>query len=159
MPLVDRTTEAAGLIGAVNCVFREGDDFVGENTDGKGFVESLLGVVEPAGKRVVLLGAGGAARAIAVELGLAKIAHLTVVNRSAERGQELATLIGEKLGVPAEYAAWNGEYAIPAEAEVVINATSIGLFDPSVRVPVMITHGAVAKSRPTWCLIPSTRDS
>ena len=136
VPLVDRTTEAAGLIGAVNCVFREGDDFVGENTDGKGFVESLLGVVEPAGKRVVLLGAGGAARAIAVELGLAKIAHLTLVNRSAERGQELATLIGEKLSVPAEYVAWNGEYAIPAEADVVINATSIGLFDPSVRVPV-----------------------
>jgi shikimate dehydrogenase len=138
VPLVDRTTEAAGLIGAVNCVFREGNDFVGENTDGKGFVESLRPLVDPAGKRVVILGAGGAARAIAVELGLAKIAHLTIANRSAERGQELANLINEKLSVPVEFVVWSGDYAIPAEAEVLINATSIGLFDESARVPINI---------------------
>lgn len=136
VPLVDRTTEAAGLIGAVNCVYREGNDFVGENTDGKGFVESLRTLIDPTGKRVVILGAGGAARAIAVELSLAKIAHLTIVNRSAERGQELANLINEKLSVPAEFVVWNGDYAIPAEAEVLINATSVGLFDESARVPV-----------------------
>jgi shikimate dehydrogenase len=136
IPLLDRTTQAAGLTGAVNCVFREGNDFVGENTDGKGFVESLRSLVDPAGKRVVMLGAGGASRAIAVELGLSKIAHLTIVNRSAERGQELATLIGEKLRVPTEFVVWNGDYVIPAEADVVINGTSIGLFDWSARVPV-----------------------
>jgi shikimate dehydrogenase len=136
VPLVDRTTEAAGLIGAVNCVYREGDDFVGENTDGKGFVESLLGLVEPVGKRVVLFGAGGAARAIAVELALAKIAHLTIVNRSAERGQELAALVGDKLGVPTDLIEWHGDYAIPAEAEVVINATPVGLFESSARIAV-----------------------
>jgi shikimate dehydrogenase len=136
VPLVDRTTEAATLIGAVNCVFREGNDFVGENTDGKGFVESLRTIVDPAGKRVAILGAGGAARAIAVELGLAKVAHLTIVNRSAERGQELATLVQEKLAVPAEFIAWSGDYSIPAETEVLINATSIGLLDESARVPV-----------------------
>jgi shikimate dehydrogenase len=138
VPLVDRTTDAAGLIGAVNCVFREGNDFIGENTDGKGFVESLRTLVDPLGKRVTILGAGGAARAIAVELGLAKVAHLTVVNRSAERGQELATLVQEKLSVPAEFIAWHGDYSIPVETEVLINATSIGLLDESARIPVEV---------------------
>jgi shikimate dehydrogenase len=136
IPLLDGTTQAAGLMGAVNCVFREGDKFIGENTDGKGFVESLRTLVDPAGKRVVMLGAGGAARAIAVELALSKIAHLTVVNRSVERGAELAKLISDRVGVPADYVAWDGEYSIPEDADVVINGTSIGLFDAAARVPV-----------------------
>jgi shikimate dehydrogenase len=136
VPLLDEVREAAGLIGAVNCVVREGEKLVGENTDGKGFVESLRPLINPAGKRVVILGAGGAARAIAVELGLAKAGHLTIVNRSAERGTELAALVADKLAVPSEFTAWRGEYAVPANTDVLINATSIGLFDPSARVPV-----------------------
>lgn len=136
IPLLDGTTQAAGLMGAVNCVYRDGDKFIGENTDGKGFVESLRTLVDPAGKRVVMLGAGGAARAIAVELALSKIAHLTVVNRSAERGAELASLIREQVGVPADYVAWDGEYSIPEDVDVIINGTSIGLFDAAARVPV-----------------------
>ncbi len=143
IPLLDGTTQAAGLTGAVNCVFREGEKLIGENTDGKGFVESLRTLIDPLGKRVVILGAGGAARAIAVELGLSHVSHLTIVNRSAERGQELASLVHEKLSVPTDFVAWNGDYAIPAEAEVLINGTSIGLFDSSARVPVDVnTHRA-----------------
>src|SRR5687768_16946420 len=68
---LDGTSEAAGLMGAVNCIDRDGEKLIGENTDGKGFVQSLRGVTDPAGKRIVILGAGGAARAIAVELALA----------------------------------------------------------------------------------------
>ena len=67
VPLLDRLSDAAKLMGAVNCVQRVEDELIGENTDGKGFVESLSGVIDPAGKNVVLLGAGGAARAIAIE--------------------------------------------------------------------------------------------
>jgi shikimate dehydrogenase len=136
IPLLDGTTQAAGVMGAVNCVFRDGEKMIGENTDGKGFVESLRTLVDPADKRVVMLGAGGAARALAVELGLSKIAHLTVVNRSAERGAELASLIQNQLSVLAEFVPWNGDYAMPAEADVIINGTSIGLFDRAARVPV-----------------------
>lgn len=63
----------------------------GENTDGKGFLRSLVddAGVNPSGKRIVLLGAGGAARAIAVELALVEASEITVLNRSAWRGQEL----------------------------------------------------------------------
>src|SRR6185295_14648082 len=54
---LDRTSEAATLMGAVNCVNRQGDELVGENTDGKGFVQSLRELTDPAGKHVVILGA------------------------------------------------------------------------------------------------------
>ncbi len=133
---LDRTSEAAGLMGAVNCVNRVGDELVGENTDGKGFVQSLRELADPADKNVIILGAGGAARAIAVEVALAGAAAITVVNRDPQRGQELATLINDKVNVPATYVPWEGDYQVPPEAEVVINATSIGLGDAEARVPL-----------------------
>lgn len=138
---LDRTSEAAGLMGAVNCILRDGLELVGENTDGKGFVQSLRGVTDPAGKKVVLLGAGGAARAIGVELGLAGVAEIIVVNRTAERGQELVDLLNQKVHsekspVTARLTVWEGGYEVPAGTEVLINATSIGLFDAEARVPV-----------------------
>jgi shikimate dehydrogenase len=137
--LLNRVSEAAALAGAVNCVVSEGKELVGENTDGKGFIESLRGVADPTGKRVVLLGAGGAARAIGVELALAGAAAITVVNRTAERGGQLVDLLNTKTSVPATLAVWDGEYAVGAETEVLVNATSIGLNDPDARVPVQLT--------------------
>src|SRR5256885_4571200 len=63
---LDSVADSAAVIGAVNCVVRRGDHLVGENTDGQGFLTSLRTLVDPAGQRIVLFGAGGAARAIAV---------------------------------------------------------------------------------------------
>ena len=90
---LDGLSPAAELMGAVNCVNRSGDKLIGENTDGKGFVQSLREITDPKDKRVVILGAGGAARAIAVELGLSGAAEITIVNRSLQRGEELAGLL------------------------------------------------------------------
>jgi shikimate dehydrogenase len=136
VPLLDELTEAAQLMGAVNCVYFDGDKLVGENTDGKGFVQSLSEVTNPEGKSVVILGAGGAARAIAVELGLSKVAQITVVNRTPERGQELADLLKNKAGVSSEFVEWKGNYEVAEGTEILINATSIGLNDESQRVPI-----------------------
>ncbi len=133
---LDGLSEAAELMGAVNCVNRVGDKLIGENTDGKGFVQSLGKLTSPEGKKVTILGAGGAARAIAVELGLSKAAEITIVNRSAERGQELAGLLNERVQVAAKYAAWEGKYAVEEGTDIVINATSIGLGNASARVPL-----------------------
>ena len=116
---LDRTSEAATLMGAVNCVNRVGDELIGENTDGKGFVQSLREVTDPADRDVVVLGAGGAARAIAVELALAGAARITIVNRSQQRGEELATLIHEKVSVPTVYSGWENDYQVPPETEVI----------------------------------------
>ncbi|HUE73273.1 MAG TPA: shikimate dehydrogenase [Pirellulaceae bacterium] len=137
IPLLDGLSEAAAMMGAVNCAHREGDKLLGENTDGKGFVQSLKGLVDPAGKRVMILGAGGAARAIGVELALAGATNITVVNRGAPRGEELAELLRERSKAQATYAPLNGQLAIPLQTDIFINATSIGLNDESARVPVV----------------------
>lgn len=131
---LDRLGESAAIMGAVNCVVIKDGELVGENTDGKGFLQSLVTVCEPKGKSVVLFGAGGAARAIAVELGLAGIAKITVVNRSAVRGNELVDLLRKKLKLDATFVLWQGDYQFPSGADVVINATSIGLYDPDARL-------------------------
>jgi shikimate dehydrogenase len=157
---LDRLTEAAGLMGAVNCIDRAGNELVGENTDGKGFVQSLRTLAEPAGKKVVILGAGGAARAISVELALAGAAEIRIVNRSVgvpasagrpeeqakvrtptsdrspQRGEELAELLRSKLKIASEFTPWEGDFSVPEGTDVLINATSIGLFEPQARVPV-----------------------
>lgn len=141
IPLLDRLSEAAQLMGAVNCIVREGNDLVGENTDGKGFVESLKPVCDPVGKRIVLLGAGGAARAMSVELALSGAAEITIVNRSAERGKALLDLLNgpvqQRAAISAKFVPWQGDFTVPTETDVVISATSIGLYpDVSARVPL-----------------------
>ena len=136
---LDRLGESAAMMGAVNCIVCEGDELVGENTDGKGFVQSVREVADPAGKKVVVLGAGGAARAIGVEMGLAGAVSFTIVNRTADRGRELAELLVEKVGVEAQFIPWEGDFEVPAGTDIVVNATSIGLFpDVDARVPLNI---------------------
>ena len=125
---LDGLGESASLMGAVNCVVRRGDQLIGENTDGKGFVESLRTLTEPQGKSVVIFGAGGAARAISVEVALAGASNITIVNRSTDRGTELVELLRDKVNVAADFVPWEGDYAVPDGTDVVINATSIGLF-------------------------------
>ena len=125
---LDGLGESASLMGAVNCVVRKDGKWIGENTDGKGFVSSLRELTDPKGKKVIIFGAGGAARAISVEVALAGAHHITIVNRSVDRGEELTTLLQDKLPCYADFASWDSTYSIPSETDVVINATSIGLF-------------------------------
>jgi shikimate dehydrogenase len=133
---LDRLGESASLIGAVNCVVRVESELVGENTDGKGFLQSFRDVADPQDQNVVLLGAGGAARAIAVELALAGASQFTVVNRTPERGQELAKLINEKTAAKAEFVRWDGTFAVPTRAHTLVDATSIGMGDDAAEVAV-----------------------
>lgn len=132
---LDGLSSAAERIGAVNCMHCDADKLLGENTDGKGFVKSLQEVVDPTGKKVVILGAGGAARAIAVETALAGATEFVIVNRSAERGETLTALINDKTNASATFQLWDGDYKVPNGFDVVINATSIGLYpDVDARV-------------------------
>lgn len=134
IPHLDGLGESAAVMGAVNCVVRRGEKFIGENTDGKGFLKSLETAIDPRGKSVVLFGAGGAARAIAVELGLAGTKKITIVNRSEPRGAELVGLLRDKLKLDADLVVWHGDYAVPAGTDIVINGTSIGLYAPEARL-------------------------
>ncbi len=134
IPMLGGLGESAALIGAVNCVVRRDGKFIGENTDGKGFLTSLQSVIDPKDKQVVMFGAGGAARAVAVELALVGTRKITIVNRDADRGRELVDTLRSKTSVDAELVVWNGDYQIPAATDVVINGTSIGLYEPVAKL-------------------------
>ncbi len=117
---VDARTSAVERLGACNCVFRDGDRLVGDNTDGDGWVrafelDSGLGLADA---RVAVIGAGGAARAIVEAVGRAGASEIVVVNRttaSAERAAALAEVA--RIGTVDDL----------ADVDVVVNATSIGM--------------------------------
>lgn len=145
IPYLDSLSREAELIGAVNTVRREGDRLIGENTDGRGFLRGLRedAQVDPAGKTAVLLGAGGAARAIATELLLAGVKHLTVVNRSDLRGRELVQDLRAKTGGAVDFVHWPEPcYAVQSDVDVLVNATSIGLYPAVEAMPQVDLHGA-----------------
>jgi len=133
---LDDLSEAARLMGAVNCVNIVDGKLIGENTDGKGFVQSLTEVTKPTEKRVAILGAGGAARAIAVELALGGASNIIIANRSEERGQELVSLLNDSTPTESQLHVLDGDYEIPDDVEIFINATSIGLGDADAVTPV-----------------------
>lgn len=126
---MDALSEAARVIGAVNTVVcRPDGTLFGENTDGKGFVQSLTDAgIALAGKSIALLGAGGAARSIGVECALAGAKIIRVINRSAARGRDLAGVIDAHTAARAEYLPWNGTAAVPEGTDILINATCVGL--------------------------------
>jgi len=133
MKYLDRIEPDAALIGAVNTLYWDNGQLVGANTDGTGFVVSLREAgMEPAGKRFAILGAGGAAKAVSVELALAGAKKITVVNRTAAKAEALAALIRGRTAAQAEARAWDGPFAVPADADFLINCTNIGLLpDPN----------------------------
>jgi shikimate dehydrogenase len=155
---VNRIGPTAEMVGAVNCILRDQRQLVGENTEGKGFLASLRRRLDPADKRVVLLGAGRAARAVAVELGQAKVASITVLNRSEANARHLVDLLVNRLSVSASLAPWEDQCAVPPETHVVINATSIGLgddaapvpLDPDTLAPEMLVADLIANPPQTW---------
>ena len=151
---LDGLGESAALIGAVNCAVMRDGKLIGENTDGKGFLQSLTEVRDPKGKSIVMFGAGGAARAIGVELALAGAAKIIVLNRDPKRGQEVVDLINTKTGTSAELVTWNSTYLIPIEVEIVINATSIGLF-PDVNANLNIAFDSLRSGVVVADVIPN----
>ena len=135
---LDRTTETAALIGAVNLFFREEDALVGDNTEAKGLLQMIRGVLDPTGKRIVLLGAGRMARAIAVELATAGAAGITVVNRTEAHATEIVSLLAGKFDVPVTAIAWQEDFAVPADADILIHATSLGNAASDVPLPLAV---------------------
>ena len=142
---LDELSEAASIIGAVNTVVHRDGKLYGENTDGKGFVTALKNKgMSLEGKHVTMLGAGGAARAICVECALNGAEHITVINRNAERGRELAALLNEKTNCKAEYLLWEEGMKVPEDTEILINGTSAG-FSPNINDRPDIDYSTVTE--------------
>ena len=139
---LDSLGKSAQLIGAVNTIVKLGDRWIGENTDGKGFVQALREVINPAAKNITLFGAGGAARAIAVELALAGAKAITIVNRNRERAEVVVELLNEKTTAKALYHPWTNKYTIEPGSDIVINATNVGLY-PNVNEQLNIDFDSI----------------
>jgi len=151
---LDGLGESASVMGAVNCVVRRGDQLIGENTDGKGFLEALRPLCDPRGKRVVVFGAGGAARAVTVELALAGAKSFTVVNRDEARGVELTRLLTDKVKADARLVVWTDDFRVPEGTDVVVNATSIGLY-PDVDARLALDVATLQPSMVVADVIPN----
>lgn len=132
MPALDEVEDRARLIGAVNTIVNRQGRLVGHNTDVDGFLQALRerAQYEPAGKRVVLLGAGGAARAVALGLAWTGVASLAILSRRLERGAALAEAVrGLVPNVVVEAVAWDDEPLRRAlfGIDLIVNATPIGM--------------------------------
>jgi shikimate dehydrogenase len=132
MALVDRLTPEARLIGAVNTVEIRHGRWIGHNTDGRGFLQAFTeetGESVP-GKRVMILGAGGAARAVAFQWALEGGAAVVIANRSSARADELVRdLRRPPVRCPASALPWTKASLIEGvrQADIIINATSVGM--------------------------------
>ncbi|MGV3723994.1 MAG: shikimate dehydrogenase [Actinomycetota bacterium] len=130
LPLMDEVSEDAALIGAINTIRFQDGKRIGENTDAPGFLADLRAAgAEPAGKQVLVLGAGGSARAVVAALVRAG-ARVTVANRTAARAEELALELNEKLQVDAVQATeLRAELLteVTASSEIIVNTTSLGM--------------------------------
>lgn len=130
---VDVATSTAERLGAANCLSWRGTQVVGDSTDGAGFLDALRAdhAWDPEGRRAVVVGAGGAARAIVAALADAGAAEVAVVNRSADRAARAAALAGERGRVVAADAV-DG-------ADLVVNATPLGMGDDT-RLPLDVAR-------------------
>lgn len=131
MQYLDEISESAKLIGAVNTIVNDGGHLFGENTDGKGFMMSLSeNGVDVKGKKAIVFGAGGAARAICVEMGLAGVGAIQIVNRPQDRalGDALVEILQRNTKVEVSYSDWTETFRVPEDVDIVVNATSVGLY-------------------------------
>lgn len=141
LPLLDVVDEETERLGAANTVVLAEGRFVGTNTDGVGFLRSLTedGSYDPEGRAAVVLGAGGAARAVAAHLALAGASSVVIANRTLSRAERLADDLARALGrqcfLPLPLEATATADAIQ-QAECLINTTSVGMAgDPRLPVP------------------------
>lgn len=127
---LDEISESARTMGAVNTVYWKNGKLVGENTDGKGFLKSLQDEkISIEGKKAMILGAGGAARAIAVELAGAGIQTIVIINGNEKHGQALVDIINEITSTEGVFVPWKGDVHIPEDTDILVNATPIGFVD------------------------------
>lgn len=137
MGLVDELDEVARRIGAINCISVNADGMLaGRNTDGYGFIESVrtgaAGWIAGSGPAVVV-GAGGAARAICVALQDAGAPEIRIINRTAARAEQLVA----EFGTPMVVVPWRERAAALDSAALLVNATSLGMAkQPALDLPL-----------------------
>jgi shikimate dehydrogenase len=142
LPFLDQIAPEAELIGAVNTIHNVGGRLIGYNTDGQGFVHSLLegGRCSPKGKIITILGTGGAARAVAVQLALEGAAQLFIVGRNLQKAEEIAAAV--TAGAPrcrvSTGCLEEREVAnFLLHSQILVHATPVGMYPHVTEEPVV----------------------
>jgi len=134
IPLLDQISDEVRRIGAVNTVEIQGTKLIGHNTDGKGFLRVLEeeGGFDPSKKRILILGAGGSARAVAVQLALSEATEIRIVNRTPDRARGLGDALRREFpslavrGMPIPTGPTEWQFAVEG-ADLLVNTTPVGL--------------------------------
>ena len=142
IPYLDQLSEEARLIGAVNTVVNREGTLIGYNTDGKGFFKSLPSF-KISGKRMVLLGAGGAAKAILAQAILDGVSQVSVFVRSGsiEKTRPYLEKLQNETGFKADLFALEDVSELQAritDSDLLVNATSVGMDGVSLPIPISI---------------------
>ncbi|SMP48620.1 shikimate dehydrogenase [Anoxynatronum buryatiense] len=133
IPFLDELSPEASIIGAVNTVKNENGKLTGYNTDGMGFIMSLAEENIPvSGKKIIILGAGGAGKSVAIQLALENVGELMIFNRSAAPAEALCRLINEKIPT-CQVSQHRLDETVLKEAlstaDVLVNTTNVGMGD------------------------------
>ena len=127
IPLLDGLDKAAADIGAVNTVVNRNGELKGYNTDGEGFLRSMREAgIEPERKKIIILGAGGASRAISYTLAN-NGASVTILNRDASRAADMAETLSHTFGYAVQHGGLTSLEANLTRADILINTTSVGM--------------------------------
>ena len=136
IPMLDAVDDDVHAIGAANYITIEQGRLIGHNNDGKGVVKAIEKVAPLKGRKVVMLGAGGAGRAMAVEIAWAGAAQLTLITRREAQGREVAELVQQASGVPCTWQSWQAPLQVPSGTDLLMNATHLGCAPELEPVPV-----------------------
>lgn len=137
MQFLTEVSKEAQLIGAVNTLILTKDGFKGDNTDGKGFLKSLSKeAFDPTGKKAIIIGAGGAARAVAVSLALKGASQVDIINRTREKAEKIVRIINDKTGVKSNLYNYEDNLGVTfKEASLIVNTTSLGMHPQTDKMP------------------------
>jgi shikimate dehydrogenase len=136
IPMLDAVDDDVHAIGAANYITIEQGRLIGHNNDGKGVVKAIEKVAPLKGRKVVMLGAGGAGRAMAVEIAWAGAEQLTLITRREAQGREVAELVQQASGVPCTWQSWQAPLQVPSGTDLLMNATHLGCAPELEPVPV-----------------------
>lgn len=132
LPLMASASPAATFSGAVSLVDRQPTGLVGHMTDGRGAVEALRTHIDPNGNHVLIVGAGAAARATALELSLTNVAEILICDRSPERAAALVEALNALEAAPAAAVPWQAVIEIPERVGIVVSAVPAAGPKPTV---------------------------
>lgn len=140
LPYLDRLTPHAQRIGAVNTIFIEDGRIVGDNTDGDGYIESLLEefpYLQLSNMRIAIIGAGGAAKAIAVSMAMKGIKKMYIANRTIDQAMRLQKQI--QLSIDVEVVTLSQLQEVVTNIDLLIHCTPVGMY-PNIHESIVPKH-------------------